>query len=85
MLALQVMGREDTISVEDALEQMPIPGPNCDDNRYGNPYGGRCRCTYEAILDFSNQDSRREAAGCSGPLILMVVAVVVAAVVVVAG
>ena len=64
------------ISVEDALEQMPIPGPNCDDNSYGNPYGGRCRCGYKAIFDFSGQDSQRKATGCGAALILMVAAAV---------
>ena len=72
------------ISVEDTLEQMPIPGPNCDDNRYGNPYGGRCRCSYEAIFDFSDQDSQRKATGCGAALILMVTATVAAAVAAVA-
>ena len=79
------------ISVEDALEQMPVPGPTCDDNRYGNPYGGRCRCRYEAIFDLSDQDSQREdtgshrkATGCGSVLILMVAAAVGAVIVAVA-
>ena len=37
-------------SVEDALEQMPIPGPHCTDGGDENPHGGRCRCVYIAVI-----------------------------------
>ncbi len=73
------------ISIEDALEQMPIPGPNCDDNKEENPYGGRCRCSYEAIFDHSDQDAPREASatprkatGCGATLALVVIVLVTA-------
>lgn len=73
------------ISIEDALEQMPIPGPNCDDNRVENPYGGRCRCIYQAVLDLADLDDRREASGsqrrasgCGAILALVVTALVAA-------
>ena len=65
------------ITVEDALEQMPIPGPNCDDNRYGNPHGGRCRCVLISVLDSSVRRSQHKAAGCGAVLILMLTAAVV--------
>ena len=73
------------ISIEDALEQLPVPGPNCDDNRYENPYGGRCRCRYEAVFDLSDEDDQREASGtqrkatgCGAILVLVVTALVAA-------
>ena len=37
-------------SIEDALEQIPIPGPTCIDGSDKNPHGGRCRCTYIAVI-----------------------------------
>ena len=62
------------ITVENALEQMPIPGPNCDDNIYANPHGGRCRCVLTAVLDSSDRRSQHKAAGCGAVLILMAMA-----------
>ena len=53
------------IGIEDALVQMPIPGPSCDDNRYGNPHGGWCRCIISSDIGFSVE--RRSAAGLSDP------------------
>ena len=43
-------------SVEDALEQMPIPGPHCTDGGDENPHGGRCRCVYIAVIPGVNDD-----------------------------
>ena len=37
-------------SVEDALEQMPIPGPHCTDGGDENSHGGRCHCVYIAVI-----------------------------------
>ena len=36
-------------TIEEALEQMPLPGRHCLDG--GNPHGGLCRCVYQAIFD----------------------------------
>ena len=43
-------------SVEDALEQMPIPGPHCTDGGDENPHGGRCRCVYIPVIPEANDD-----------------------------
>ena len=69
------------IEIEDALGQMPIPGPNCDDNRSGNPHGGWCRCSYQAVFDFPSEDdepqdsqahgSQPQSAGCGTALAIM--------------
>ena len=36
--------------IENALEQLPIPGPHCTDGSDQNPHGGRCRCVYIAVI-----------------------------------
>ena len=37
-------------TIQEALEVMPIPGPNCTDGNEQNPHGGRCRCVYVAVI-----------------------------------
>ena len=37
-------------TIQEALEAMPIPGPNCTDGNEQNPHGGRCRCGYIAVI-----------------------------------
>ena len=37
-------------TIQEALEAMPIPGPNCTDGSEQNPHGGRCRCGYVAVI-----------------------------------
>ena len=37
-------------TIQEALEAMPIPGPNCTDGNEQNPHGGRCRCTYSPVF-----------------------------------
>ena len=37
-------------TIQEALEAMPIPGPNCTDGNEQNPHGGRCRCVYIAVI-----------------------------------
>lgn len=39
-----------TYAINDALETMPLPGSHCTDGGQKNPYGGRCRCLYLAVL-----------------------------------
>ena len=36
-------------TIQEALEAMPIPGPNCTDGNEQNPHGGRCRCSYSPV------------------------------------
>ena len=37
-------------SVEEALEQMPLPSSSCVDGSHENAHGGRCRCVYRAMI-----------------------------------
>ena len=37
-------------TIQEALEAMPIPGPNCTDGKEQNPHGGRCRCVYSPVF-----------------------------------
>ena len=37
-------------AIQEALEEMPIPGPSCTDGSEQNPHGGRCRCVFGAIF-----------------------------------
>ena len=37
-------------SVSKALKTMPLPGKTCADGNDKNPHGGRCRCTYLAVM-----------------------------------
>ena len=37
-------------TIQEALEVMPIPGPNCTDGNDQNSHGGRCRCGYIAVV-----------------------------------
>ena len=37
-------------SVKDALEQMPLPGQQCEDGKQQNPHGGWCRCLYTPVI-----------------------------------
>ena len=37
-------------TIQEALEVMPIPGPNCTDGNEQNPHGGCCRCAYIAVI-----------------------------------
>ena len=37
-------------SINRALSEMPLPGRTCTDGTDKNPYGGRCRCVYLAVI-----------------------------------
>ena len=37
-------------TIQESLEAMPIPGPNCTDGNEQNPHGGRCRCVFAAVI-----------------------------------
>ena len=37
-------------TIQEALEAMPIPGPNCTDGNEQNSHGGRCRCLFAAVI-----------------------------------
>ena len=52
-------------TIQEALEGMPIPGPNCSDGEDQNPHSGRCRCVYESVFPGSKhqkiEDCRQKA------------------------
>ena len=37
-------------TIQEALEEMPIPGPSCTDGNEQNSHGGRCRCVFVAVI-----------------------------------
>ena len=37
-------------TIQETLEAMPIPGPNCTDGNEQNSHGGRCRCVFAAVI-----------------------------------
>ena len=37
-------------TIQEALEAMPIPGPNCTDGNENPTHGGRCRCVYIGVI-----------------------------------
>ena len=55
------------LSVEDALEQMPLPGPRCEDGSDVNPHGGRCRCVYLAVIPKKRKKSASTRATTKKP------------------
>ena len=39
-----------SFTIEEALDQMPIPHDDCQTWRGENPYGGWCRCLYQPVI-----------------------------------
>ena len=37
-------------TIQEALETMPMPGPNCTDGNEQNPHGGHCRCVFAVVI-----------------------------------
>ncbi len=37
-------------AIQEALQEMPIPGPCCTDGNQQNPHGGRCLCLYNPVF-----------------------------------
>lgn len=42
-------------TIQEALDSLPIPGPNCTDGDDLNPHCGRCRCIYVAVYPGSRE------------------------------